>query len=131
MRVTTFRSVDEYMAAQSEPVRATLEMVRNAIRRALPDAEETIAYNVPTYALEGSSVLHFAAWKQHYSIYGATNPLIAKFRDELAPYKIDRGTIRFPFSQRVPVKLIASLAKFRASEIRACGKAGSQTPGRR
>jgi uncharacterized protein YdhG (YjbR/CyaY superfamily) len=62
------------------------------------------------------TLLSFAGWKQHYSIYGATGLVVAAFKDELAPYKIDRGTIRFPLSQPVPVKLIERIAKFRAKE---------------
>ena len=110
-----FRSVDEYIAAQSDSVRSTLQRVRDAIRRAVPDARETISYNMPTYTLDGVRVLHFAAWKRHYSVYAATADVVAAFREELAPYKIERGTIRFPFSEPAPVKLIGEIAKFRAN----------------
>jgi uncharacterized protein YdhG (YjbR/CyaY superfamily) len=61
-------------------------------------------------------VLSFAGWKQHYSLYGATAHLVAAFKDDLAPYKVDKGTIRFTLSQPVPVKLIERIAKFRAKE---------------
>ncbi len=41
-----------------------------------------------------------------YSLYGATDRLVTAFKDDLAPYEVSKGTIRFPFSQPVPVKLI-------------------------
>ena len=112
-----FQSVDEYIAAQLEPVRVKLTRVRSAIRKAVPAAEEVISYNMPTYKLDGARLLYFAVWKQHYGIYAATAQVVAAFRDELAPYEIDKGTIRFPLSEPVPVKLIGRIAKFRAKEV--------------
>src|SRR6202040_4317174 len=73
------RSVEEYIAAQPEAVRPTLGLVRSAIRNAVPKAEESISYNIPTYKSHGDPVLYFAAWKQHYSLYPATGTLLAAF----------------------------------------------------
>ncbi|MGA3042177.1 MAG: DUF1801 domain-containing protein [Bryobacteraceae bacterium] len=123
MAKTDFKSVDEYLAAQPETVRGILGRVRNAIRKAVPRAEETISYKMPTYKLDGDRLLYFAGWKQHYSLYPATERVVAAFQDELAPYEIDKGTIRFPLSQPVPVKLIGRIAAFRAKEVAARGKA--------
>jgi uncharacterized protein YdhG (YjbR/CyaY superfamily) len=111
-----FQSVDDYIAAQPEAVRAVLERVRSTIRKAMPKAEETLSYQMPAYKLDGRVVLYFAGWKQHYSLYPATGHVVAAFRDELAPYEISKGTIRFPLSEPVPVKLIGDIAKFRARE---------------
>jgi uncharacterized protein YdhG (YjbR/CyaY superfamily) len=91
--------------------------VRHAIRKALPQAEEVISYQIPAYKIRGSAVIYFAGWKQHYSLYPAGDRLVAEFKDELAGYKINKGTIRFPLSEPVPVKLIERIAKFRAREI--------------
>ena len=112
----TFQSVDDYIAAQPAPVQPILRCVRNAIRKAVPDAEEVISYRMPTYKRNGKRLLYLAVWKQHYALYAATAPVIEAFRDELAPYEVDKGTIRFPLSEHVPVKLIARIAKFRAQE---------------
>jgi uncharacterized protein YdhG (YjbR/CyaY superfamily) len=114
---TSFKSVDEYIAAQPDAVRDILEHVRAAIRKALPAAEEVISYSMPTYRLHGDRLLYFAVWKKHYAIYAATEKVVAAFHDELAAYEIDKGTIRFPLSQPVPVKLIERIAKFRAKEV--------------
>ncbi len=111
-----FKSVDEYLASQPEPVQAALKRVRSTIRKALPGAEEAISYQIPAYKLRSGSVLSFAGWQQHYSLYGATAAVVEAFKDDLAPYKVSKGTIRFPLSQPVPVKLIERIAKFRAKE---------------
>jgi uncharacterized protein YdhG (YjbR/CyaY superfamily) len=123
MAKTDFKSVDEYIASQPDAVQGTLGIVRRTIRKAVPGAEEVISYNIPTYKLHGEAVLYFAGWKQHYSLYPAGGRLVAAFKDELASYKISKGTIRFPLSEPVPVKLIERIAKFRAKEGADRGKA--------
>jgi len=112
-----FKSVDEYVASHPEPVQRILRRLRSAIREALPRAEEVISYKIPTYKLNGRAVLYFAGWKQHYSLYPASGRLVAAFKDELAQYAVHRGTIRFPLSEPVPMKLIGRIAKFRATEV--------------
>ena len=121
-----WKSVDEYLAAQPEATQRILGRVRSAIRKAMPEAEEVISYKIPAYKLHGRVVIYFAGWKEHYSIYPASGALVAEFREELAPYEISKGTIRFPLSRPVPVKLIERIAKFRAQETakRAKAKAG-------
>jgi uncharacterized protein YdhG (YjbR/CyaY superfamily) len=116
MAKTDFTSVDEYIAAHTEDVQSILSCVRNTIRNAVPGAEETIAYQIPAYKLQGGAVLYFAGWKQHYSLYPASDRLVRAFKSELAPYKISKDTIRFRLTEPVPVKLIADIAKFRAKE---------------
>jgi uncharacterized protein YdhG (YjbR/CyaY superfamily) len=117
MAKTDFRSVDEYIASQPEAVQGILGRVRSTIRKALPGAEEVISYKIPTYKLPDGPVLYFAGWKKHYSLYPASERVVAAFKDELASYEIKKGTIRFPLSPTVPVKLIARIAKFRAKEV--------------
>jgi uncharacterized protein YdhG (YjbR/CyaY superfamily) len=131
MATTDFKSVDEYIFAQPDAVQAVLELVRRAIRKAIPGADEVISYKIPTYKLNGRAVLYFAGWKEHYSVYPASVPLVAAFKDELAPYQVDKGTIRFPLSQPVPVKLIEHIAKFRAQEAAARAKAKPAPPRKR
>jgi uncharacterized protein YdhG (YjbR/CyaY superfamily) len=116
MAKTDFKSVDEYIATHPEDVQAILQRVRSTIRKAVPGAEEVISYQLPTYKLHGGYVVYFAGWKQHYSLYPATDRLVAAFKEDLAPYKVTKGTIRFPLSQPVPVKLIERIAKFLAKE---------------
>ena len=116
MAKTNWKSVDAYIGSQPEASRAVLERVRGIIRKALPDAEEVISYQIPAYRVPSGLVLFFAGWKEHYSLYPATEQLVEAFKDELAPYEVSKGTIRFPLSKPVPVKLLERIAKFRAKE---------------
>ncbi len=117
MAKTNFKSVDEYIASQPESIRGTLERVRGIIRKSAPKAEEVISYQIPAYKLDGERLIYFAGWKEHFSLYPAGARLVAAFKAELAPYKISKGTIRFPLSQPIPAKLIERIVKFRAKEV--------------
>jgi uncharacterized protein YdhG (YjbR/CyaY superfamily) len=116
MGKANFTNVDEYITAQPETSQLVLQLVRRTLRKALPGAEEVISYKIPAYRLHGGTVLYFAGWKQHYSLYPAGERMVAAFKDQLAAFKVSKGTIRFPLSQPVPVKLIEGIAKFRAEE---------------
>jgi uncharacterized protein YdhG (YjbR/CyaY superfamily) len=111
-----FPSVAAYIAAQPPAVRKLLRQVQGAIRKALPGAEESISYQIPAYKVEGRAVLYFAGWSNHYSLYPITDGVAAAFAKELAPYEVQRGTVRFPLDKPVPIKLIAGIAKLRAKE---------------
>ena len=128
MAKTDFKSVDEYIGTHPERVQATLQRVRGAIRKALPDADEVISYQIPAYKLAGAAAIYFAGWKEHYSLYPVTGRLVEAFEDELARYEISKGTIRFPLKQAVPVKLIERIAKFRAEETLARQRAKAVKP---
>lgn len=116
MAKTNFKSVDEYIATQPETSQPILERVRGTIRKAVPRAEEVISYQIPAYKMNGGAVLYFAGWKQHYSLYPASDRLVKAFKGDLARYTVSKGTIRFPLDEPVPAKLIAEIAKFRAKE---------------
>ena len=128
---TDLPSVDQYIASQPGATQRVLKRVRSAIRNAVPGAEEVISYKIPAYKLHGRPVLYFAGWKAHYSLYPATSRVVAAFKDDLARYEVRTGTIRFPLSQSVPVKLIERIAKFRAKEVAEREKAKTVAPKKR
>ncbi|MBV9155956.1 MAG: DUF1801 domain-containing protein [Acidobacteriaceae bacterium] len=122
------KSVEEYIAAQPEGVRSKLEQVRVAIRRAVPEAVEGIGYGMPGYKLHGKAMLYFAGFKEHYSLFAASGSFLAALEDELKGYELRKGTIHFPITKPVPVKLISRIAKLRAAGIAAATKQAE--PGR-
>jgi len=111
-------NVDDYIAAFPRSVQAVLQRVRRTIRTAMPDAQETISYGIPTFKLNGHAAIYFAGWRAHYSLYPSNARLIAAFKKELADYEYnDKGTIRFPIDQPIPETLIAGIVQFRAKEV--------------
>ena len=129
MKRSVPRSVNEYIAAQPEAVREKLEQVRAAIKRAVPEAVEGIGYGMPGYKLCGKPMLYFAGFKKHYSLFAASGTFFAALEDELRGYELRKGTVHFPLTEPVPVKLISRIAKLRAAGIAATAK--EPLPGRK
>jgi len=110
--VTKFGSVEEYLASFPADVRRVLEEVRETIRAAAPDATETIAYDMPTYRLEGRTLVHFAGWKRYVSVYPLPDPAAdAGLEADLAAYRATRGTGRFPLDRPLPLELVARVVR--------------------
>jgi uncharacterized protein YdhG (YjbR/CyaY superfamily) len=122
MKKNVPKSVDEYIAAQPEAVRPKLEQVRRAIQRAVPEALEGIAYRMPGYKLHGKPMLYFAGFKEHYSLFAASGTFFAELEDELKGYDVRKGTVHFPLTKPVPVKLISRISKLRAASIAVTAK---------
>jgi uncharacterized protein YdhG (YjbR/CyaY superfamily) len=118
--MTNPQDIDEYIARFPEQVQLILEKVRNTIREAAPDAEETIAYQIPTFRLNGNLV-HFAAYKKHIGFY-PTPAGIEKFKKELSVYETSKGTVKFPLDQPVPYDLIREITEFRVQDNLSMGK---------
>lgn len=117
MARTAFRSVEEYLAAQPAETQPILAQVRQAIRKALPDAEELISYQIPAYRVNGRVSVYFAGWQAHYSIYPASKALVAAFSGRLENGELRGSTLRFPLAEPVPADLIGEIAQFRAAEV--------------
>ena len=117
MAKARFTSVGEYIASNPKHARGALERVRGAIRKAVPTAREELSYQKPVYLLNDVPVLYFAGWTSHYSLFPATDALVAAFTRELAPYQSSKGTIKIPMSEPVPERLIERIARFRAQQI--------------
>ena len=108
------QSIDAYIAGSPEEVRQILEKIRMTIRKAAPQAEETISYQMPTFRLNGNLV-HFAAFENHIGFY-PTPSGIDKFKNELSAYKSAKGSVQFPLDQPIPYSLITKIVKFRVKE---------------
>ena len=114
METTQPSTVDEYIEAFPPDVRAILEKLRAAIRRAAPDAKESISYRMPAYMLNGPLV-YFAAHKAHVGLYALPSAVVA-FAERLGSYETSKGTIQFPFERELPLALIEEIVRFRVAE---------------
>jgi uncharacterized protein YdhG (YjbR/CyaY superfamily) len=101
----TAASVDEYIAAFPEATQEVLEELRRRVLAALPEAEERISYQIPTFAVDGQYVIYIAGWKNHVSIYPIPDG-DADLDADLAPYRSGQGTIKLPLNKPVPWDLV-------------------------
>jgi uncharacterized protein YdhG (YjbR/CyaY superfamily) len=125
---TAPKNIDEYIARFPHDVQEILEKIRVTIRKAAPDAEETMSYQMPTFTLKGKYLVYFAAYKKHIGLYPA--PIgIAEFTEDLAAYESGKGTLKFPFDKPIPFDLITKIVKFRVAEN--LDKAAAKAPKRK
>ena len=111
----TSKDIDEYIASFPKEVQKILEKIRVTIKKAEPDAEETISYQIPTFTLKGRYLVYFAACKKHISVYPA--PVgNAAFKEEMSVYGAGKGTAKFPLDKPIPFDLIRKIVKFRAKD---------------
>jgi uncharacterized protein YdhG (YjbR/CyaY superfamily) len=107
-------NIDEYIAAFSPDVQSLLEKIRLTIREAAPQAEEKISYKMPAFALNGILV-YFAAFKKHIGMYPPVQG-DKKLSKELAPYRGEKGNLKFPLDEPIPYDLIRRVVTFRVKE---------------
>ena len=109
-----FQTIDEYIKTFQKDIQKILESVRQTIKNAAPEAEETINYQIPTFKLNGNLV-HFAAFKNHIGFYPTPSGQKA-FQKELAVYKSGKGSVQFPLDKPIPLSLIKKIVQYRVKE---------------
>jgi uncharacterized protein YdhG (YjbR/CyaY superfamily) len=107
-----FASVAAYLRAVPPKPRAALQRVRKTIKAAVPEATEGISYGIPTLK-HGRWRVHFAAFKDHCSLFGIGTAVMKAYKKELAPYERSKGTIRFTAEKPLPAALVRKLVKAR------------------
>lgn len=109
-------NVDAYLEAFSGRERAALDKVRAAIRAALPQAEETISYDMPAFVAHGKKVVWFAGLRTHVGFYPGAAAIRA-FHERLARYKTAKGSVQFPYAGEIPVELVGDLTRYRLEQL--------------
>lgn len=106
--------IDGYISQFPADVRAVLQNVRDAIRRAAPEAEETISYQMPAFRQHGILV-YFAAWKKHIGLYPPISG-DAAIEKAVARYAGPKGNLQFPLDEPMPLALIERIVKLRVKQ---------------
>jgi uncharacterized protein YdhG (YjbR/CyaY superfamily) len=110
-------TVEEYLAELPPDRREPVELLRRTIKAAAPDAEESIAYQMPAFRSHGGLFLvSYAAFKNHYSLFPASGAVVAALGEELTPFLAGKGTIRFPASRPIPAALVTKIVEIRVTE---------------
>ncbi|MFA6401918.1 MAG: DUF1801 domain-containing protein [Salinivirgaceae bacterium] len=111
----SYRNVNEYIFSFPRNIQELLEQIRHTIKLVATEAEESIAYGMPAYKLNGKPLVYFAAFKNHIGFY-ATPTGHLEFAKELSDYKQGKGSVQFPLDKPLPLDLISRIVAFRAKE---------------
>jgi uncharacterized protein YdhG (YjbR/CyaY superfamily) len=107
-------TIDDYISKCSPEVQRILQKIRSIVRKAAPEAEERVSYQMPAFALNGM-LIYFAAFKNHIGIFPPVTG-DAKFQRDAAPYRGPKGNFKFPLDSPLPYALIEKLVGFRLKE---------------
>jgi uncharacterized protein YdhG (YjbR/CyaY superfamily) len=121
---SNFASIDDYIETVSVDAKPILEELRKLIQTTVPDATETISYQMPAFKL-GRTFIYFAAFKKHIGIYPPVKADKA-LEKELLIYRNEKGNLKFPLDQPMPYELISRVAV--ALSQASLGKKGSRDP---
>jgi uncharacterized protein YdhG (YjbR/CyaY superfamily) len=108
-------TIDAWLEQVGDDQRAALQKLRKQIRAAAPNAVECINYGVPTFKLDGRSLVHFGAGQHHCAFYTGKSPIVT-FAKELAAFETSTGTVRFTPTKPIPPALVARIVKARIEE---------------
>ena len=115
--MATPTTVDEYLADLPDARRTVVEELRQTINAAAPEATELIAYQMPALRSHGGQFLvSYSAFKNHYSLFPASDVVVTTLGAELTPYLAGKGTIRFPASRPIPLDLVRRIVEIRVTE---------------
>ena len=113
----TSPEVDAYLATLPDDRRAGMEQLREAVRGGAPDADEVITYKMPGLKSHGGQFLvSYDAYKRHYSLFPASEAVIAELGEQLTPHLSGSGTIQFRNDQPLPLAMITRIVEIRYAE---------------
>jgi uncharacterized protein YdhG (YjbR/CyaY superfamily) len=114
MAMQKSNSIEAYIASFPKSIQEIVIQIRTTIKNAAPQAEEKISYGMPAFFLKGQLV-YYAAFKNHIGFYALPSGNKA-FQKELVHYKVGKGSIQFPITEKIPYALITKMVKFRIKE---------------
>jgi uncharacterized protein YdhG (YjbR/CyaY superfamily) len=114
--LATATSVEDYLAALPDERRSAVQELRRTIRAAAPEATELISYQMPAFRSHGQFLVSYAAFKNHYSLFPASEAVVTGLGEELTPHLSGKGTIRFRADDPIPSALVTKIVKIRFAE---------------
>lgn len=116
------RDHDDYLARIPDDQRLALQKLREQVLKAAPGAEECVAWQMPSFRVEGRLLVCYAAARHHCSLYPMSSDLMEEMADELAGLDTSKGTIRFQPVKPLPAALVRRIVKARLQENGAKGR---------
>ena len=105
---TKLTSIDAYLLSVTPEARAILANIRELIQHNVPDAQETISYQMPAFKRK-RTFIYFAAFQQHIGIYPPVKHDEALLK-ELLPVRNVKVNLNVPLNQPIPYELFGRVA---------------------
>jgi uncharacterized protein YdhG (YjbR/CyaY superfamily) len=115
-------AIDAYLKNIEPSKRKELIRIRKLAKEAVPSAEETISYGIPTLKYRSKPFLGFDAHSRHIGLYPFGAAPIRELKAELQRYSLSKGAIRVPLDQPIPKRLLTKLITCKIRMIEATTK---------
>jgi uncharacterized protein YdhG (YjbR/CyaY superfamily) len=109
-------TVDDYLNNITPSQKAEYDRVEKIVKEFEPEVDEVISYGIPTFKYRGKYLLYFGAFKNHMSLFPGSG-FVDEMKDELAGFKVAKGTIQFTEDKPVPKDVIVKILQRRKAEI--------------
>ena len=110
--------IDDYFTRIEPSKRKELQRIRSLAKKIIPEAEETISYNMPTLTVYGKPFLGFDAHKNHIGIYPLSSHVIEIVKDKLSAYGFSSGAIRIPYDKPISESLLREIIMTRLQQVK-------------
>ena len=114
--------VDAYLATLPADQRDLLEGVRRRVKQLVPDADETISYDMPAFKLGGRFLLSYAGWKKHCSLYPLTDSFLTAHAADLEGFGRTKGSIHFTAARPLAPDVLDALIRARVADLTSAGR---------
>jgi uncharacterized protein YdhG (YjbR/CyaY superfamily) len=98
-----------YIDSHSGEIQNRLIFIYQIFKKAFPNAEETFAYQMPTFKAK-TNLVHFAAYPQHIGIYPGPK-VILLLKDKYPKILSSKGTWKIPHDIALPVAQFKALIR--------------------
>jgi uncharacterized protein YdhG (YjbR/CyaY superfamily) len=109
--------IDDYLKDVSPTQKVELEHIRTLIKQMAPEVEEVISYGMPSFKYKKRILLHMAAFKDHMSIFPASDSMIKEVGEGLAKFRTGKGTLQFTESKPIPEAMLRKIIDYRLSSV--------------
>ncbi|CAN5141342.1 iron chaperone [soil metagenome] len=108
-------TIDEYLATVTDSQKNSLQRVRDIIKQAVPEVNETISYKMPAFTYGGKSLVLFSAFKNHMSLFGDMSSVETELEGK---YTLShKGTVQFTEANQLPEDIIVKIVLSRKAQI--------------
>jgi uncharacterized protein YdhG (YjbR/CyaY superfamily) len=112
-----FASVEEYLKAQQEPHRRTLEAIMAVVEKHFPDLERAVAWNVPHYKHGRDYVVGLSCLTRYVAFSPWSEAVMNAHRDSLGALESTKNLIRIPLGWEPDEDLLVTLVQARLAEL--------------
>lgn len=111
------QTVGDYLNGCTPEQKAMFKKIKKMVHEIVPGATERVSYGIPTFEYKKKYLLYFGAFKNHMSLFPASDDMIEALGESVGKFRSAKGTLRFTHEQPIPDDVIEAIIRFRLANI--------------